>query len=86
MKAVLTFLFVFSFVAMALANTETDVKMDGMVRGIVLVAGTQIQGVDVAPQIKIDAENRLARLYKLQNSRIKKALSFATTHSKAKWA
>jgi hypothetical protein len=84
MKAVLTLIFVFIFGATALANTETDGKIDDIEMGVVLVAGTN--GVDGAPQIEIGTENGVARLYKFQNSRVKKALSFATKRSNAKWS
>ncbi len=83
MKAVLTLFFVFNLGATALANTETDDRIDGFERGIDLVAGSV--SIDAAPQIKVRTENGVARLYKFQNSRIKKALEFATKHSKAKW-
>lgn len=82
MKAVLTLFFVLTFGAMALANSETDVKIDGIEMGVVLVSGTD--SIGIAPQIKFSTENRIVRLYKFQNARITMALEFAAKRTKAK--
>lgn len=82
MKAVLILIFVLISGAMALANTETDVKIDGIEMGVVLVSGTD--GSGVASQAAIGTENGIARLYKFQNARVKKALAFDTKRSGAK--
>lgn len=84
MKTVLTSMFILTFGAMALANPETDVKIDGIEMGVVLVNSPV--GSDATPQIEVGTENGLVRLYKFQNSRVKMALSFATKYSKAKLA
>lgn len=84
MKTVLTSMFILIFGAMALANFETNGKIDSIEMGVVLVDSPV--GVDTTAQIEAGTENGLARLYKFQNSRVKMALSFATKHSKAKWA
>ncbi len=83
MKAILTLFFVLTFGATALANMETDVKIDSVEMGVVLGSGTG--GIGDASQIAIDTENGVARLYKFQNARVKKALSFSTKHSTSKW-
>lgn len=82
MKAILTSIFVLTFGALALANTETDVKIDGIEMGVVLGSGPI--AIDLASEIKISAENGVARLYKFQNARVTKALSFDTRHTTAK--
>lgn len=82
MKAILTLCFVLTFGAMALANSETDVKINGIEMGVVLVSGAD--SIGIAPQIEFSTENRVVRLYKFQNARITKALEFATKRTKAK--
>lgn len=82
MKAISTLILVLIFGAMALANTENDVKIDSIEMGVVLGSGTD--SIGGAPQIAVGAENRVARLYKFQNARIKKALAFDTKRTKAK--
>lgn len=78
MKAVLTLIFILTFGALALANSESDVKIDGIEMGIVLADG--FDSTDIAPQIESGTEIRVARLYKFQNARVTKALLFATKH------
>ena len=82
MKAIITIFFVLIFGATALANLKTDVKIDGIEMGVVLVDGTDRIGT--APQTEIGTGNRIARLYKFQNARITKALEFATKRTSAK--
>ncbi len=82
MKAILTLFFFLTFGAMALANTETDVKINSTEMGVVLDSGTI--GLNAASQTGIGTENGVARLYKFQNARVKKALAFDTKHTMAK--
>ncbi len=82
MKAISTLCFVLTFGAMALANTETDVKINSIEMGVVLGSGTD--GLNGASQTAVGTENDLARLYKFQNARVKKALAFDTKHTAAK--
>ncbi len=82
MKAISTLFFVLIFGATALANTDTDVKVNSIEMGVFLGSGTT--GFNGATQIGIGAENGVTRLYKFQNARIKKALAFDTKHTIAK--
>lgn len=82
MKAFSTLFFLLTFGAMALANTDTDVKISTIEMAIVLDSGTD--GLNVTSQTEVGTENGLARLYKFQNARIKKALAFGTKHTTAK--
>ncbi|WP_373517526.1 hypothetical protein [Pricia sp.] len=82
MKTFSTLIFVLTFGAMALANTVTDVKIDSIEMGVVLGSGTD--DLNAASQTTIGTENSIARLYKFQNARVKKALAFDTKHSNAK--
>ena len=84
MKTVLTLATILIIGATALANTQTDVKIDGIEMGVVLVAGAS--DLDGTPQTTIGAEDGVARLYRYENSRVKKALSFVTKRTKAKLA
>lgn len=83
MKAISTLFFVLTFGAMALANTENDVKINSIEMVVVLDSGTDV--ANGTSQITVGTENGIARLYKLQNSRVKKALAFDTKHTIAKW-
>ncbi len=82
MKAILTLIFVLTFGAMSLANTETNVKINSIEMGVVLGSGTD--GLNGTSQTAVGTENGIARLYKFQNARVKKALEFDTKHSNAK--
>ncbi|KKN37126.1 hypothetical protein LCGC14_0766700 [marine sediment metagenome] len=73
-----------TFGATALANLKTDVKVDGIEMGIVLVNGTS--SASITPQIKASTENTIVRLYKFQNARIVKALEFTTKKTNPKLA
>lgn len=86
MKAVLTLLFVLTFGAFALANTNnTDVtKVNGIQMGIVL--DDSLNNTVATSEITFTSENKVARLYMFKNSRVKKALSFRTKRNKAKLA
>lgn len=82
MKTISTLFFALTFGAVALANTETDVKINSIEMGVVLDSGTN--GINAASQTAVGTENGLARLYKSQNARVKKALTFDTIHTAAK--
>ena len=84
MKAVLTLIFLVTFGASALANTNTDAKVDTIKMGIVLDTG--INSTYNTKEIKTGTETSVARLYKFKNARVKKALSFTTKNDKAKMA
>ena len=73
MKAILTFVFFFFITAAAIANTPAkQVKVE-----------TTTQKVELSISIE---KSEVARLYMYKNSRVKKALKFATKASKAKMA
>ncbi len=84
MKAVLTLILVVTFGAFALANTNTDAKVDIIEMGIVLDSGADLIGD--SKEVKTFTETSVARLYRYKNSRIKKALAFSTKRNKAKMA
>ncbi len=83
MKAVLTLIFIVTFGAFALANTASNGKVDTIKMGIVLDTGaytlTSVEEVATG-------ETSIARLYRRENSRVLKALSFTTKRSRAKMA
>lgn len=82
MKSVITLIFILMFGGIALANTEINDKVDDIKMGVFL--GGSIERSNAAPQIEVDTENGVARLYKFRNSRVKKALTFTGKHSKSK--
>ena len=82
MKAIISLFLVLTSGATALANTETDVKINGIEMGIVLASSSN--GLNVASQTAVGTEDGIARLYKFQNARVKKALAFDTKHTRAK--
>ncbi len=85
MKAVLTLFFVLIIGAVALAqDTQADVKVDTIKMDIVLA--TSIDPTNNVAKVEITTENKVARLYKFKNSRIKKALAFKTKRNRAKMA
>ena len=76
MKAVLTFVFFIFITTTAMANTK-EVKVETVTKGVnleITVAKNEVKNTEVA------------RLYKFKNSRVKKALKFATKANKAKMA
>lgn len=79
MKAILSLFFILIFGAIALANTEANVKVDVIEMGIVL--GDSTKYVDPTLQNEAGAENGIARLYRTKNARVKKALSFTTKYT-----
>lgn len=85
MKAVFTLFFVLILGAVALAqNTQANVEVDTIEMDIILV--TSINHTNIAEKVEITTENKVARLYKFKNSRIKKALAFRTKSDRAKMA
>lgn len=82
MKSIGTLIFILTFGAIALANTEINDKINVIEMGVVL--DTSDGSANASSQIEVDPENGLARLYKFKNSRVKKALAFATKHSQSK--
>ena len=82
MKAIITLIFVLTLGTTAIANSKTDIKIDGIEMGVVLVDGAI--GIDDAPEIEVSSDKQIARLYKFQNARITKALEFATKKTKPK--
>jgi len=84
MKSLFSLIFVLIFGAIALANTENHVKVNVIEMGAVLDSSTD--RANFSSQIEVGTENRIARLYKFKNWRVKKALGFETKHSKSKLA
>lgn len=83
MKAIITITLVLLFGTVALANnTPADVKVESIKMDLVLDDGVadSITNRQIAPK----KENEVARLYRFKNSRVKKALTFATKQNKAK--
>ncbi len=79
MKTIATLIFVlFISVAAQAQNATEEVKVD-----TVEMTSTT---ATVKEDVTIETKNEVARLYKFANSRVKKALSFATKKNKAKMA
>ena len=83
MKAVLTLVLVLFFGAVTLAQNTNDkvnlIKMD-----VVLVTGTNTD--IVFEKVTVISDKSVARLYRYQNSRVKKALAFSTKRNSPKMA
>ncbi|NKI30855.1 hypothetical protein [Croceivirga thetidis] len=78
MKAILTFVFFFFITAAAMANTPAkQAKVETTTMKVEL--NITIEKSDVE-------KSEVARLYMYKNSRVKKALKFATKANKAKMA
>jgi len=76
MKAILTFVFFIFISTTAMANTQ-EVKVETITKGIkteITIATKEVQ------------PTKVARLYRFKNSRVKKALKFATKANRAKMA
>ncbi|NNE76272.1 MAG: hypothetical protein HKN31_04285 [Pricia sp.] len=84
MKAILTLLIILTIGANALANTETNGKVNVIEVGVVLDSG--VISARTATPIKVGTENSVARLYKSPNARVKKALTFTTKYHNSKLA
>lgn len=79
MKAILTLLFVLIIGGVAQAQDATvEVKVE--------IIKTSIVTSTSYKNITLESKTEVARLYKFNNSRIKKALSFTTKKNKAKMA
>ncbi len=84
MKAVFTLLLVLTFGATALANTTTDAKVDTFEMGVVLDTGAY--HLNTAQEITTDTKTSIVRLYRRENTKVLKALSFTTKRNRAKMA
>ncbi len=85
MKAILTLLCVFIFGAIALAqNVENHDKVQSIEMGVVLVTGND--RVVSKKEMATQKENKVVRLYRYKNSKVKRELSFVTKNTKAKLA
>ncbi len=74
MKAILTLTFVLFFGATAIAqNVNTDKKIATIEMGVVLTTNVKVEN-----KITATTERKVARVYKLKNTRVKKALVFET--------
>lgn len=85
MKTVLTFCFILFIHATTVAqHTKLHHQVDTTQMDVVLVSSLPVSiGMEKA---KIEAEDTLALLYRYQNSRVKKALSFKTKKDRPKLA
>ncbi len=78
MKAVLTFfLFIFLTTSVMAQGAKKEVKVATITVGVELNVKIEKTGV---------SSNKVARLYRFKNSRVKKALKFQTKKQKAKIA
>ncbi|WP_149275278.1 hypothetical protein [Pareuzebyella sediminis] len=81
MKPLSTLIFIL-IGAMALANNEINVKVDAIKMGVVLDLG--MDSFKDTPEIKNCTTNGITRLYRVPNSRVKKALTFTTEFHRPK--
>ena len=85
MKTVLTFLLVFFINATMVAqHTKNHDKISTAQMDVVLVGSLSI--FIALEKAGTETEDKLARLYRYQNSRVKKALSFKTRKDRPKLA
>ncbi len=84
MKALLTVIFFFVLTATSFANVQNDEKVATITMDVVLT--TQIVTIEVSNTIDTVASDSIARLYRRENSKVLKALSFSTKRSRAKMA
>jgi len=82
MKSIAILIFILTFGASALANTENHAKDNVIEMGVVFDNGADSSSP--RSQIEVGTEHGVARLYKFKNSRVKKALAFTTKHSQSK--
>lgn len=83
MKAIITIILVVFFGTFAFAqDAKTEVKVDTIEMGVVLTENVS----EVSIEIEINNDKETARLYKFKNSRVKKALVFATKRNASKFA
>ena len=85
MKTIFTLVFVLIFgaTAMALPNVTSDEKVKTY--AVDLVLDFSADGT-VADEKAVTTEKKVVRVYRSKNSRVKKALSFATKKSRPKLA
>jgi hypothetical protein len=85
MKAVLTFVVVLFATSLSLAqNTKSNAKVVPLQMDVVLVTG--LGNVEDAPEVQLDSESTLVRLYRRPHTRVKKELSFTTKENSPKLA
>ena len=86
MKAVFTLVFVLIFgaTAMALPNVTSDEKVKTY--AVDLVLDFSADGTVADEETVTTTEKKVVRVYRTKNSRVKKALSFATKKSRPKLA
>lgn len=85
MKAVLTFVVVLFATSLSLAqNTKSNAKVVPLQMDVVLVTG--LGNVEDAPEVQLDSESTLVRLYRCPHTRVKKELSFTTKENSPKLA
>lgn len=85
MKTVLTFMFLLFVNATTIAqHTQTHDEVNTTQMDVVLVTGLSIS--DALEKAGMESEDTLVRLYRYQNSRVKKALSFKTKKDRPKLA
>jgi hypothetical protein len=85
MKAVLTLVILLFATTISVAqNSKNDDKVVSFQMDVVLVPG--LDNTDSATEIQMDSDNKLARLYRRPNTRVKKELSFATKQNRPKLA
>ena len=81
MKAIITIILVVFFGTFAFAqDAKKEVKVDTIEMGVVLTENAS----EVSFEFEIDNNKETARLYKFKNSRVKKALVFATKRNASK--
>ena len=82
MKTLITLIFVLFIAVAAQANTTaSEVKVAAIEMGIVTTTSTVAK-----KEVSQQTTNKVARLYRRSNSRVKKALSFTTKRNRAKMA
>jgi len=74
MKATTTLFFILIFEAIALANSSAHVEVENIEVGVILGSGDD--AFKPTSEIEAATDKSLGRLYKIKNSRIKKALTF----------
>ena len=85
MKSIVTLLFILTLGAFALANTgEQHVKVNPIKVGLVLDLGTD--SADNTKKAASASDKKIVRLYRRENTLVKKALHFSTKRSRAKLA
>lgn len=84
MKAILTLVLVLTYGASALANTEINDKLHIFKMDTVLDCG--INSTNTTTQVEASSKTGIVRLYKHQNTRVKKELTFTTKRQSAKLA